>query len=73
MSEYGAIALLTGQMEGLDAGDSILLRFNQPVTQVDIHGKRQVDALLTILPSNWAANYTGVWVDSTSLLITVTQ
>ena len=73
MSEYGALALPYGSGPGLDAGDRLLLRFNQPVARIAISNKAAIDVLLVILPSGWAVNYTGAWVDDTSLLITATQ
>jgi hypothetical protein len=73
MPENGVIALPYGTEEGVDAGDGLLFRFNQPVKQVAVHDKADVDALLTVTPSDWAFDYQGVWVDETSLFIQILQ
>lgn len=73
MSDGGVIALPYGANEGLDAGDGLLFRFNQPVKQVPVHDKSAIDALLTVTPSTWALDYQGIWVDETSLFVQVLQ
>lgn len=62
-----------GPLPGLDAGDGILLQFNEAVKQVNVNGKAAVDALMTFIPSNWAQNYTGIWVNSSVLFIQALQ
>ena len=69
--QNGAVAIPSGSSEGLDAGDTILFQFNQPVFPVSVSTKAAVDALLQFQPSTWALSYSGVWVDQTSLLIRV--
>ena len=71
LSQAGAVAVPAGPSEGLDAGDIVLLRFNQPVRSVPVSTKAAVDALLTFQPSNWAVSYTGSWVDDSTLAIQV--
>ncbi len=71
LSQAGAVAVPAGPSEGLDAGDIVLLRFNQPVRSVPASTKAAVDALLTFQPSNWAVSYTGSWVDDSTLAIQV--
>ena len=56
---------------GLGVGDALLLKFNQPVAQVNVSSKASIDAVLQFTPSTWASNYTGLWLDMTALLITV--
>ncbi len=51
---------------------SQLLRFNQPVARVDVGNKVAVDQVLAFSPESWADNYTGTWLSSLLLLVTVT-
>lgn len=71
--QLGAIALPYGPLPGLDAGDGILLQFNEALKAVNVNGKAAVDALMTITPSNWAQNYTGTWINSSVLFIQALQ
>jgi hypothetical protein len=67
------IAVDTGGQPGLGSGDGLLLRFNQPVAQVPVGSKAALDALLYFYPPNWAAEYTGQWLDTTTLFVTGTS
>ncbi len=49
-----------------------LLRFDQPVARVDVGSKSALDAVLLFDPVDWATDYTGVWLSSILLLVTVT-
>lgn len=71
--QLGAIALPYGPLPGLDAGDGVLLQFNEPVKQVNVNGKAAVDALMTFTPSDWAQNYTVTWINSSVLFIQALQ
>ena len=70
LASYPAVALDYGAQAGLGSGDALVLRFNQPVRQVPVGNKTAVDALLAFSPSNWATNYSGSWLDYTTLLVT---
>jgi hypothetical protein len=67
------IALDYGGQPGLGVGDAVLLRFNQPVAQVPVGSKAELDALLAWEPATWATNYTGEWLDDLNLLVTVRE
>ena len=69
----GAVAFPYGPTAGLDAGDKLLLMFDQPVKQLPVASKADLDALLYFDPSAWALDYTGQWLDLSMLLITVTR
>lgn len=71
LSSVPAIAVDYGGQAGLGVGDAVLLRFNQPVAQVGVASRSQLDKLLVFEPQEWASNYSGVWLDYTSLLVTV--
>ncbi len=64
------IALDYGGQPGLGAGDALVLRFNQPVRQVLVATKADLDALLVMSPPDWATDYNGTWLDFTTLLVT---
>ncbi len=65
-----AIALDLGAGPGLGPGDAVALRFNQPVAPVPVASKAHLDGLLAFQPQDWADNYTGTWLDPTTLLVT---
>ncbi len=71
VGQAGAIALPGGVSEGLDAGDILLLRLNQPVRAVPVRTTAEVNALLVFQPANWATAYSGSWVDDSTLAIQV--
>jgi hypothetical protein len=48
-----------------------LLRFDQPVAQVPVASKAALDVLLAFDPPGWATNYSGSWLTSMALLVTV--
>ncbi len=50
-----------------------ILRFDQPVTQVPVTTKAHLDALLTMEPREWASDYTGAWLSTRALLVTVVE
>ena len=67
----GAIALDYGNQEGVGVGDAIMLTFNQPVRNVRVNTKADVDAVFAFSPANWCDGYSGRWLDYNTLLITV--
>ena len=65
----GVIALPYGDRAGLDTGDGLLLRFDQPVKQLPLPNKAAIDAVFVFLPLDWAHEYSGVWVSDNTLFI----
>ncbi len=73
----GAYARDTGHNAGLGVGDSLVLRFDTPCTQLNITTKEEIDAVFKF-SSALGTNYTGMWeLDGmfafTGLTITVTS
>ena len=66
------VALDYGGQPGLGVGDALVLRFNQPVRQVNVSSRAAIDALLVFEPRTWADDYVAAWLDFTTLLVTVT-
>ena len=56
----GAFARDTGHQEGIGAGDTLVLRFDNPTRQVDISTTSAVNSLL-LFSSPIGTNYTGAW------------
>ena len=69
LTQMGVLALPYGNLAGLDAGDGLLLRFDQPVEQLELPDKEHVDAVFVFNPSNWAQEYSGSWVSDNTLFI----
>jgi hypothetical protein len=67
------VALDYGTQPGLGPGDALALRFNQPVAQVPVASKQDLDVLLSFEPGDWATDYVGVWLDFMTLLVNVTS
>lgn len=71
LSTLPAIAVDTGGQPGLGPGDTLLLRFNQPVRKVPVGTVDDIARLLVFDPPNWAVDARGAWVDSNVLAVTV--
>jgi hypothetical protein len=67
------VALDYGAQHGLGLGDALALRFNQPVAQVSVATKADLDNVLAFDPWDWVEDYAGVWLDFTTLLVNVTR
>jgi hypothetical protein len=50
---------------------SQLLRFDQPVAPLNVSSKHALDAFLAFDPPDWAVDYSGSWLSSMALLVTV--
>jgi hypothetical protein len=72
LSSQPLLAVDAGGGVGIGVGDILVIRFNQRVRKVPVGSKAEVDNLLSFSPDNWAASYTGAWLDFLSLAITIT-
>jgi hypothetical protein len=72
LSNFPVTALDYGHQPGLGPGDALVLRFNQPVAQVPVGSKTQLDALFVFYPPTWAVDYAGTWLDYMTLLVNAT-
>jgi hypothetical protein len=71
LSTSALVALDYGVQPDLGPGDALAVRFNQPVAQVPVSTKGDLDMLLVIEPRDWAEDYVGVWLDFMTLLVNV--
>ena len=69
----GGVAVPGGPSLGLDAGDMIVLRFDQNVWRIPVATKTQIDAAFTFSPGAWAEEYTGLWLSNRVLAIIATR
>jgi hypothetical protein len=72
MEIEGAIAMNYGGQAGIGVGDAIILQFNQWMNQLSLITKADVDEVFQFEPGHWASDYTGRWLDQTTLQITIT-
>jgi hypothetical protein len=73
LADDPVLALDYGTQSGLGPGDALALRFNQPVAQVPVGTKEELDALLLFEPVTWASDYIGTWLDYMTLLVGITS
>ena len=71
LSQHGLLAIDYGGQAGLGVGDVLFVQFDQPVAQVAVTTKADIDRVLAFSYPGWATNYSGVWVSSYGFAITV--